>query len=112
VTREEGAGTVLAVALVAAVIAAFLLAAAAAVVLDAHRRVVASADAAALAGADVALGVATGVPCERAAVIAAAAGVGLDRCEQHGVLVRVRASAVALGVPLAAEAVAGPPPAR
>jgi hypothetical protein len=112
VRREDGAGTVLAVALVAAVVAAFLLAAAGALVLDAHRRVVAAADAAALAGADVALGDATGVPCARAASLAAAADVRLDRCAQRGTLVRVHASTVVLGVALGADAVAGPPPAR
>lgn len=110
--RDEGAGTVLAVGLVAAVIAVFLLAAAGALVLDGHRRVVAAADAAALAGADVALGVATGVPCERAASLSEEVGVRVDRCVQRGTLVRVHASTVVLGVPLGADAVAGPPPSR
>lgn len=110
--REEGAGTVLAIGLVAAVVAVFLLAAAAAVLLDGHRRVVAAADAAALAGADVALGNATGVPCDRAAAIAAAAAVRLDRCAQRGTLVKVRATTVVLGVALGADAVAGPPEAH
>lgn len=110
--KEEGAGTVLALALVAAVIAAFLLAAAAAIVLDGHRRVVAAADASALGAADVALGNATGVPCERATALAAGAGVLLDRCTLRGTLVRVHASTVVLGVALGADAVAGPPPAR
>jgi CRISPR/Cas system-associated exonuclease Cas4 (RecB family) len=103
---------VLAVGLVAAVVAAFLLAAAVAVVLDGHRRVVSAADAAALAGADVALGNATGVPCDRAVALAADAGVRLDRCAQRGTLVRVHASTVVLGVALGADAVGGPPPAR
>lgn len=110
--REEGAGTALAVALVAAVVAAFLLAAVAAAVLDARRRVATAADAAALAGADVALGAATGVPCVRAAELAASAGVRLDGCAQRGDLVRVRLSTTVLGVALAADAVAGPPPSR
>ncbi len=110
--REEGAGTVLALALVAAVVAAFLLAAAGALVLDGHRRVVAAADAAALAGADVALGNATGAPCDRAAALAAVTGVRLDRCAQHGTLVRVHATTTVLGVEVGADAVAGPPPAR
>ncbi|GAA2750032.1 hypothetical protein [Amnibacterium kyonggiense] len=107
--REGGAGTALAAAVIAAVIAVFVLAAAAAVVLDAHRRVVAAADAAALAGADVALGNATGTPCGRAADLVADAGLRLDRCAQRGVLVRVRASTVVLGIPVAADALAGPP---
>ncbi|MGT2425381.1 Rv3654c family TadE-like protein [Amnibacterium kyonggiense] len=110
--REGGAGTALAVAVIAAIVLVFVLAAGAALVLDARRRVVAAADAAALAGADVALGDATGSPCGRAAELAAAAGVRLDRCDQRGVLVRVRASTAVLGIGVVADALAGPPPAR
>lgn len=112
VRREEGAGTALAVALTAAAVAVFLLAAAVAGVLDAHRRLEAAADAAALAGADAALGMATGFPCGRAADLAAAAGFRVVSCAQRGDLVRVRLSTSALGVPLGAEALAGPPPPR
>lgn len=111
VTPERGAGSALAVAVVGALAAALVLAAAVAGVLIAHARVRTAADAAALAGADAALGNATGVPCERAAESAALAGVVVDRCAQRGPLVRVRVSVVVLGVPLAAEALAGPPPA-
>jgi secretion/DNA translocation related TadE-like protein len=112
VNDDEGAGTALAVAVVAAVVVLFALLATVAVVLDAHRRVEATADAAALAGADTALGNATGLPCARAAGITAAAGLRLDRCEQRDTLVRVRASTSVLGLPFVAEAVAGPPPRR
>ena len=109
---EEGAGAVLAVGLAGAVIAGFLVAGAAGVVLEAHLRVEAAADSAALAGADVRLGVATGLPCVAAAAMAAEADVRLDRCAVRGTLVRVRLSTDALGFPLGAEAVAGPPPPR
>ena len=81
-------------------------------VLDAHRRAVSTADAAALAGADTALGNATGVPCARAAGIVAEAAFRLDGCEQRGTLVRVRVSAAVLGLAVGAVAVAGPPPVR
>lgn len=107
---EEGAGAALAVGLVAAVIAAFLLLAMVATVLDAHRRVVGIADAAALAGADTALGAATGLPCERASALVTDGAVRLDSCEQRGTLVRVRVSVSVLGVAVRAVAVAGPPP--
>ena len=110
--NDAGAGSVLAIGLVGAVIAGFLLAAAAGVVLEAHQRVVSSADAAALAGADVELGAATGLPCAAAAVMAVQADVRLDRCAVRGPLVLVRLSTSALGVPLVAEALAGPPPPR
>jgi Tfp pilus assembly protein PilX len=109
---DDGAGAALAVALVAAMVVLFTLLAATAVVLDAHRRVEATADAAALAGADAALGNATGVPCDRASGITAAAGLLLERCEQRDTLVRVRVSTSVLGLPLAAVAVAGPPSVR
>jgi secretion/DNA translocation related TadE-like protein len=112
VSRETGAGTALAVALVAAIVVLFGLLASVAVVLDAHRRAVSTADAAALAAADTALGNATGVPCARAAGIVAAASLRLDGCAQRGALVRVRVSASVLGLALDAVAVAGPPPAR
>lgn len=109
---EAGVGSALAVGLVGAVVAAFLLAAAGGVVLVAHQRVAAAADAAALAAADVGLGVATGLPCDAASAMAQRAQVRLDSCAVHGPFVRVRLSSVALGVPLVAEALAGPPPAR
>lgn len=110
--HEEGAGTALAVAIVAVVIVLFAMLATVGVALDAHRRAVTTADAAALAGADTALGAATGVPCVRAADIVAAASLRLDGCDQRGTLVRVRVSAVVLGLAAGAVAVAGPPPAR
>ena len=109
-TDEQGAGTALALALVAAIAAVAVLLGAVGLVLDTRRRVASAADAAALAGADVALGNATGIPCDRAADVAGANGVALEGCEQAGDLVRVTASAVVLGLPVRAVAVAGPPP--
>lgn len=109
--REEGAGTVLAVAIAGALVAAFLLVAPLAVVLEARHRAEAAADSAALAGADVALGVATGIPCDRARRVALAAGAGAATCAQRGVLVRVTTAIGVLGMRAGAEAVAGPPPA-
>ncbi|WP_375388565.1 Rv3654c family TadE-like protein [uncultured Amnibacterium sp.] len=109
---EEGAGTALAVALVAAIAACAVLLATVGVVLDTRRRVAAAADAAALAGADVALGAATGIPCDRAGEVAAANGARLASCEQSGQKVRVAATASVLGIPVRVVAVAGPPPAQ
>lgn len=108
--REEGAGTALAVALVAAIVVVFGLGAAVAVLLETRHRVVATADAAALAAADTALGNATGVPCDRAAAIAVDARVSVESCRQRGALVRVGTAASVLGVTVRAVAVAGPPP--
>jgi len=111
VSGEEGAGTALAVALVAAIAACAVLLAGVAVVLVTRAGVAAGADAAALAAADTALGNSTGVPCERAAEAAAANGVDLERCEQAGDVVRVVAAATVLGLAVRVPAVAGPPPA-
>jgi secretion/DNA translocation related TadE-like protein len=74
------------------------------------QRVAGAADAAALAAADAASGAATGVPCDRAAELAAAAGVALDACDLDGLVATVTVS-VRFGVLRAgASARAGPPP--
>jgi hypothetical protein len=112
VRGERGAGTALALGVVAAVVALFVVLAGVAVVLDARRRVVSVADAAALAGADTALGNATGVPCDRAAALTASADLRLDACAQREDLVKVAVSTSVLGLALRAEAVAGPPTVR
>jgi secretion/DNA translocation related TadE-like protein len=108
VTREEGAGTVLALAVAAAVVACALVLTAVGVVLDARRRAAAGADAAALAAADTVLGNTTGLPCVRAEDVAALAGVAVDACERSGELVRVTTSVAVLGVVVRSVAVAGP----
>jgi secretion/DNA translocation related TadE-like protein len=91
-------------------LAAAVLLAAIGVVLDARRRAAGAADAAALAAADVALGNAVGVPCDRAAEVAVANGVALLSCERSGPKVRVATGTTVLGVPVRVVAVAGPPP--
>ena len=111
-TDERGAGTALALGVAAAVVALSVVLAGLAVVLDARRRAVSVADAAALAGADTALGNATGVPCDRAAALTASAHLRLDACAQRKDLVRVAVSASVLGLAVRAEAVAGPPVTR
>jgi len=70
----------------------------------------AAADAAALAAADAATGAASGIPCERAAEVAAAGGAALLTCTLTDVMATV-AVRVGTGL-LAAEARAraGPPP--
>ena len=108
--RDEGAGTAAAIGVVAAVVAVFGLLAPLGVLLDAAHRAGAAADAAALAAGDTALGLAVGVPCDRAGETAAAGGAVLESCAQRGDLVRVRVRVDALLVPLRADAVAGPEP--
>jgi len=111
VTRgEEGAGTVAALGVIAAVVAVLVLLAPLAVLLEASHRAAAAADAAALAAGDTALGLSTGVPCDRAEQTAAAGGARLEACEQRGDLVRVRVRVDALATSVRAGAVAGPDP--
>jgi secretion/DNA translocation related TadE-like protein len=107
---ERGAGSALAVGLVAAVVAAALLLLPLAAVLEARQRAVAAADAAALAGADTALGLVAGVPCHRAAIVARADGAVLARCAQRGLVVRVETRVPVLGFAVGGTAVAGPSP--
>lgn len=84
------AGVALAVGalVVTATLALGCAAVAAAAVHSAH--VSGVADAAALAAADAAIGVATGVPCERAAEVVGAAGAELIVCELHGLTATIR----------------------
>lgn len=69
----------------------------------------AAADAAALAAADVAIGIAAGSPCPVAATVAHAHRASITKCVVDGVMVTVRVSIVAGGVPVTATATAGPP---
>ncbi|GAA2079449.1 hypothetical protein GCM10009840_13310 [Pseudolysinimonas kribbensis] len=108
-SRDDGAGAVLAVAIVAA-----LALVASAVVglgagLAARQRVLAAADAAALAAADVAAGAAPGDPCPVAARVAAADGARLQSCLADGLVLTVQVAGAVGGIPLTARATAGPP---
>ena len=107
-TGERGAGSVLAVGTVAVVVAAALLVLPLSVVLEARQRAVVAADAAALAGADTALGIVPGVPCDRAGEAATADRAEVVRCAQRGVLVRVETRVSVLGIAVGGAAVAGP----
>ena len=103
----------LGVSIVGAVIALLLLLLPLAGALELKRRVGASADAAALAAADVASGALPGVPCLEAARVAGALGTSLERCTIDGVVATVRVSGgLRGGIPglsAGADATAGPP---
>ena len=73
------------------------------------QRLAGAADAAALAAADTASGVATGVPCERAAEVAAASGVALATCDLAGLVATVSVSGSFGPIAATATARAGPP---
>jgi secretion/DNA translocation related TadE-like protein len=112
---DDGAGTVL---VLAVVLAALLLATAVAVLgtaVVARHRAAGVADLAALAAADVLLGRTAGDPCAAAASVAAAGGAALARCTPAGqevvVEVRVDVRGVLAGLgPARGSARAGPAP--
>jgi secretion/DNA translocation related TadE-like protein len=109
---DRGAGTILAVGLIASVLCALLVLAPLFSALALRARLMGAADAAALAGADVAIGIAPGSPCPVAASVARANGAAIDACRVDGVMVTVRVSAPILGFPVSAAATAGPPASR
>ncbi len=77
--------------------------------LAARQRVVAAADAGALAASDTALGLHPGIPCTVAAEVIAAHRATLVACEVEGVVATVTASATVAGVVVMVRARAGPP---
>lgn len=107
---ERGSGTVLGIAVLAVILVVALAMLTLSAGLAARQRVTASADAAALAAADVALGVVPGSPCQLAERVAAANGAGLVRCELDGTTATVVAVGHFAGVELRATSRAGPPP--
>lgn len=105
---ERGSGTIVAVGLAAAI--AMLTATSLPLysALVAKQSVAAASDAAALAAADVAVGRATGSPCEVAARVAAANGASLTECAVDGLVATVTASRSILGLAVEATSTAGP----
>lgn len=106
---DRGSGSILAVAIIAAMLALVAMSVPLYVVLSAKQRAAAAADAAALAGSSVALGIVPGQPCEAAASVARANAAALVGCGVDGAIVTVRVSIAALGFEVAGRATAGPP---
>jgi len=75
-----------------------------------RQRIIAAADAGALAAADTALGIHPGVPCEQAARVVAAHDAVLSGCHAEGAVVTVEVSGAVAGIAVTARARAGPPP--
>ncbi len=99
----------LGVAVIATLLAACILVAPFGAVLVAQSRARGAADAAALAAADVAIGLRTGSPCTVAGEVAAIGGATVAECAVDGVIVTVRVTVPAARWPIAATATAGPP---
>lgn len=73
------------------------------------QRLADTADAAALAAADTASGAVTGIPCEAAATVAAAAGASVRECVVDGLVATITVAGAYGGVPFDARSRAGPP---
>ena len=106
---DRGAGSVLALATVAGLAAAITVLLPFALMLPVKHRVKDAADAAALAAADVAVGLVPGAPCELAATVAGGNGASVTACEVDGLIVTVTAGVTVLGLPITATSSAGPP---
>ena len=105
---DRGAGAVLAIALVMAVVVIGLAGVTLAAALSARQRVIGAADLAALAAADAASGAIAGAPCEVAAAVVRGNGARLTNCEAQGLVLSVTASGSFAGIPITASARAGP----
>ena len=107
--RESGAGALLAVAVIGALLllTGVLVPLLGAVVLESRAR--GAADAGALAAADAVSGRSTGVPCERAADLVARHGAVVTACTLDGADVVVDVAIDAGWLTVAASARAGPP---
>lgn len=106
---ERGAGTALALAIVACELSLALLVTGVGSAAIAQARAAAVADAAALAAADALSGFVDGPPCELARAVAGAGGARLEACRVAALDVRV-AVAIPLGpLQARADARAGPP---
>lgn len=107
---DRGSGTVLAVALVGGIAALASLSLPPYMGLAVRQSVSAAADAAALAAADVAVGIVPGYPCEVAGTVAVANGASLSSCKADGLVVTVSATRSIVGIAVTSFATAGPPP--
>ena len=105
---DRGAGTVLAIAVVMAVVLIGLAGISLAAGLSARQHVIGAADLAALAAADAASGAIGGLPCEVAATVALGNGSRLTGCEAAGLVVSVTVSGSFAGIPIEATSRAGP----
>lgn len=106
--NDRGAGSVLALGIMGAVVMLVATALPLYAVLATRTAVAGAADAAALAAADVRVGVIGGFPCDVAAKVAAANGVRLSSCEVDGYIATVSVERSVLGFSVSSRATAGP----
>ena len=106
---DNGAGAVLALALLMAVVTIGLSGVVLASALTARQRVIGAADLSALAAADAASGAIAGAPCDVAAGVATANNARLATCHADGLVVSVTVVGSFAGIPIEAHSRAGPP---
>jgi secretion/DNA translocation related TadE-like protein len=102
-------GSVLAVAISGAAVTLAFVAVPLYGVITERAAVAGAADAAAVSAADARTGAVSGIPCERAAQVAAANGAILRHCRVDGLVATVEVSRSVLGFEILARASAGPP---
>lgn len=106
---QEGSGSLLAVAVVGAVLTMAAMLIPALAILSASQSVQNAADAAALAAADTASGAIPGVPCESASSAARMNEAALDACALDGLIASVSVSRSVGAFLVSSTARAGPP---
>ena len=106
---QSGSGTILGLAVAGCVLAAVAVMFPLYTGLSQRRALEGAADAASLAGADVASGIAAGSPCEVAGTVAGSDDAAMTSCVVNGLVVTVRVEREYLGVQLTDSATAGPP---
>ena len=106
---DRGSGSVVAIALIGAVVALTALALPLYIGLATRQAVAGAADAAALAAADVTSGLEAGFPCAAAERSAVANGAVLVGCEVDGLVATVTVARDILGFGVSSTATAGPP---
>nr|RZI37115.1 hypothetical protein BJQ95_00458 [Cryobacterium sp. SO1] len=109
-SSERGSGSVLAVALVGALVTLTAVLVPVLALLPAHQSVQGAADAAALAAADIASGLIPGVPCDTAARAAELNGARLAACTVDGLIATVTVARTVGVFPISSRARAGPAP--
>jgi secretion/DNA translocation related TadE-like protein len=108
VSSERGSGSVLALALGLGLVALTAVLVPLYGAYAVRQSVAAAADAAALAGADVASGLVPGYPCATAARVARSNGASIVSCTVDGLVVTVVVGRQIIGIPVLAIATAGP----
>ncbi|MGK2854402.1 MAG: Rv3654c family TadE-like protein [Microbacteriaceae bacterium] len=108
--RQAGAAAVLSLGIIAVTTSLLLVVAALGSALITRHRVIAVADAAAIAAADSLRGLVTGYPCERALAVVAGQGLTMTECASVGFVADVTVRGAWSGLSVDARARAGPEP--